>query len=115
METINSLRRILKLEHKKEYSDKAVLGGLDRYFHKQADQIRQGISNQQLLAEFDELNLANSNYGSCNAAQRKKWIMRIFDWTSKLEKAEQDSIKSSPHSRTRNNVKTKIEIGRAHV
>ncbi len=107
METINSLRRILELERKKGYSDKAVLGSLDRYFHKQADRIRQSISNQQFLAEFDELNLASSNYGSCNVDQRKKWIMRIFDWINKLEKAKQDTLKSSPHSRTRNNVRAK--------
>ncbi|MCD6599446.1 MAG: ATP-dependent DNA helicase RecG [Dehalococcoidia bacterium] len=107
MESINSLRRVLELEHKKGYTDKAVLGGLDRYFHQQAKGIRQSINNQQLLAEFDELNLANSNYSSCNAAQRRKWIMCIFDWINELEKAKQDTFKSSLRSRTKTNVKAK--------
>ena len=107
MEAINSLRGILELERKKGYSDKAVLGSMDRYFHKQATRIRQDINNQQFLAEFDELNLANSNYGSCNVDQRKKWIMRIFDWLNKLEKAKQDTLKPSPHPRTRDNVRAK--------
>jgi len=65
MTNINSLRDILELECKRGYANKAVIGGLDKYLHKQAGQIRQTIGNRRLLAEFDELNLANSNYVSC--------------------------------------------------
>ncbi len=91
MVTIDSLRKILELECKKGYSDKAVIGGLDKYLHKQAGQIRQSINNQQLLAEFDNFSLANSNYGSSNVDKRKKWIMRVFDWLNQLEEAKQIS------------------------
>ncbi|GAG83893.1 unnamed protein product, partial [marine sediment metagenome] len=89
MITTDSLRKILELEGQKGYTDKAVIGGLDKYLHKQAGQIRQGVNNRQLLAEFDELNLANSNYGSCDVDERKKCVMRLFDWLSKLEEIKQ--------------------------
>ena len=95
MITSDSLRKILELECKREYSDKAVIGGLDKYLHKQAGKIRQSINNRQLLAEFDELNLANSNYSSCDVSERKRWIMRLFDWLGKLE-AKQAAL-TSPH------------------
>ena len=89
MITSDSLRKILELERKKGYSDKAVIGGLDKYLHKQAGKIRQSINDQQLLAEFDELNLANSNYDSFDVDERKKWVMCVFDWLSKLEEVKQ--------------------------
>jgi ATP-dependent DNA helicase RecG len=84
---IDSLRSVLELERRKGYTDKAVIGGLDKYLHKQAGQIRQGINDSQLLVGFDELNLANSNYGSCGVDERKRWMANAFGWLNKLEKA----------------------------
>jgi ATP-dependent DNA helicase RecG len=83
---INSLRNVLELECRKGYTDKAVIGGLDKYLHKQAGQIRQSINNPQLVSGFDELNLANSNYGSYGVDERKRWITNVFGWLDKLEK-----------------------------
>ena len=88
MITTNSLRKILELERQKGYTDKAVIGGLDKYLHKQAGEIRQSVGNRQLLAEFAELNLANSNYSSCDVDERKKWITSAFDWLDRLEEAK---------------------------
>mgnify|MGYP001061800450 CR=1 FL=1 len=89
MISIDSLRDVLELECKKGYSNKAVIGGLDKYLHKQAGQIRQTIANPQFLASFDELNLANSNYSSCNIDERQKMIASVFDWLDKVEKEKQ--------------------------
>jgi len=113
MITIGSLREILELECKKGYANKAVIGGLDKYLHKQAGEIRQGINNQQLLAEFDELNLANSNYGSSDVDKRKKWVMRVFDWLDKLGEAEEDTLTSPLPSRERNKVRM-AEMVKSH-
>ncbi|TET41966.1 MAG: ATP-dependent DNA helicase RecG, partial [Dehalococcoidia bacterium] len=66
----------------------AVIGGLDKYLHKQAGQIRQTIGNRQLLATFDSLDLANSHYASWDTDKRKKWIANIFDMLEKLEKTK---------------------------
>jgi ATP-dependent DNA helicase RecG len=84
---IDSLRNVLELERRKGYTDKAVIGGLDKYLHKQAGPIRQSINNPQLLKGFDELNLARSNYGSYSIDERKRWMANVFDWLEKLEKA----------------------------
>jgi len=94
MTSIDSLRDVLELERKKGYADKAVIGGLDKYLHKQAGQIRQTINDPQLLVILDEFNLANSNYGSCNIDERKRWIASIFNWLDKLE--NKSEIKTTP-------------------
>ncbi len=87
MTGIDSLRNVLELERRKGYTDTAVIGGLDKYLHKQAEQIRQSINNPQLLSGFDELNLAKSNYGSYGVDERKRWMANVFGWLDKIEKA----------------------------
>ena len=102
MITIDSLRDVLELERKKGYANKAVIGGLDKYFHKQAREIRQNLIvtlneakgrelTLDLLAGFDEFNLANSHYDSLGMGERREWIANIFDWLAKLEKAKQEA------------------------
>jgi len=97
MTSIDSLRNVLELERQKGYADKAVIGGLDKYLYKQAGRIRQslilGLNSvktkevvQQVLSGFNELNLANSNYGACGVEERKRWIANVFSWLDKLEK-----------------------------
>ncbi len=102
MKPIDSLRHILAFESKKGYSNKAVIGGLDKYLHKQVGQIRQDIGGRQLLAEFDNLNLANSNYGSLDINGRKKWIAQIFVWLGKFEQAKKDTLTSPLPLKERN-------------
>jgi ATP-dependent DNA helicase RecG len=94
MTGIDSLRNVLELERRKGYADRAVIGGLDKYLHKQAGQIRENINNRQLLKGFDELNLARSNYGSCSVDERKRWLANVFDWLDKLEKASESGQQS---------------------
>jgi ATP-dependent DNA helicase RecG len=110
---IDSLRNILELERRKGYTDKAVIGGLDKYLHKQAGQIRQSLVlslNEvkaeelipQLLSGFDELNLAKSNYGSYGLDERKKWMADVLGWLDEMEKAKEDTLTSPLPSRERN-------------
>jgi len=105
---IDSLRNVLELECRKGYTDKAVIGGLDKYLHKQAGQIRQSLVlslNEvkmkelipQFLSGFDELNLANSNYSSYGVDERKRWMTNVFGWLDKLEKTK-GSIRHSERS-----------------
>jgi ATP-dependent DNA helicase RecG len=97
---IDSLRNVLELERRKGYTDKAVIGGLDKYLHKQAGQIRQSINNPQLVSGFDELNLANSNYGSYGVDERKEWMANILGWLDKLEKTAEGRQSSAVSSQT---------------
>jgi len=104
--SIDSLRNVLELECRKGYTNKAVIGGLDKYLHKQAGEIRQSINNPQLLSGFDELNLANSNYGSYGVDERKRWITRVLGWLDNLEKTREDTLTSPIPSRERH--KTRV-------
>lgn len=91
MTGIDSLRNILELERRKGYTDRAVIGGLDKYLHNQAGQIRQSINDPQLLKGFDELNLARSVYGSYSVDERNRWMANVFDWLDKLQKPTETS------------------------
>ena len=91
MTGIDSLREILELECKKGYSNEAVIGGLDKYLHRQAGQIRQSVNNLRLLAELDKFNLANFSYSSCNIDERKEWTANIFAWLGKIERANREN------------------------
>jgi ATP-dependent DNA helicase RecG len=84
---IDSLRNVLELERRKGYTDKAVIGGLDKYLHKQAGPFRQSINDPQLLKGFDELNLARSDYGSYGLDERRRWMASILGWLDKMGKA----------------------------
>ncbi len=109
MTGIDSLRNVLELERRKGYTDKAVIGGLDKYLHTQAGQIRQSVNNPQLLKSFDELNLANSNYRSNSMDERKRWITEVFGWLDKLEKATKSTLTSPLPSRERNKTGAVVE------
>jgi ATP-dependent DNA helicase RecG len=89
---IDSLRSVLELERHKGYTDRAVIGGLDKYLHSQAGQIRQSINDPRLLKGFDELDLTRSDYGSYSLKERKRWMAGIFAWLEKVEGA----TKSTP-------------------
>ena len=91
MATTDSLRKILELEQRKGYGDKAVIGGLDGYLHSHAGEIRQEIANPGLLATFDQLNLANSRYRSSDVLERKRWLALILHWLDQLEKQRRQS------------------------
>ncbi len=115
MTGIDSLRNVLELECRKGYTDKAVIGGLDKYLHKQAGQIRQSINDPQFLQGFDELNLVKSNYASYGVDERKRWIANVFGWLDKLEKAtetnsSQKVVASPPNQKRREGLDSPITI-----
>ena len=66
------LRKILGLERKKGYLDTAVIGGLDKFLHRWADQAVESINNPRLLNRFRQL--VNPGYSSLTRQQRQKWI-----------------------------------------
>lgn len=91
---IESLRAILELEQKRGYSDKAVIGGLNKYFKRWAIQIKEQINDPALLRLFDELQLSNPNYRHWDKEQRRKWISQVLDWLKEVDKSK--AKKESP-------------------
>jgi ATP-dependent DNA helicase RecG len=99
---IDSLKNILELERRKGYTDRAVIGGLDKYLHVQAEQIRQSTDSRQLLKGFDELNIAESDYGSYSTDERRRWIAGLLAWLDKVEGATKSTLALPVPSRERN-------------
>ena len=65
-QTIESLRKVLKLEQAKGYNDKAVIGGLDRFLRN--------------LSPPDEKlsRLLSLNYSTLDTRARERWIKNIL-------------------------------------
>jgi len=68
---IGSLRKILELEQKKDCSDSAVIGGLDKFIRKWADKSIEVITAPSLLAKFQKLHLRDSKYAFLTPKQRE--------------------------------------------
>jgi ATP-dependent DNA helicase RecG len=90
MEVINPLRSILELERQKGYTDRAVIGGLEEYLHRQAGQIRQSIKNRELLIGFDKLALADPNYASLSVEERRRWVSDVLAWLERVERVKNE-------------------------
>lgn len=66
-QTIENLRKVLKLEQAKGYRDKAVMGGLDRFL-------------RNLNATDKELSiLLSQNYSSLDITSREEWVKDILN------------------------------------
>ena len=88
MTNIESFHSILVLESKNNYNNKTVIGGLDGYLIQKALPIRESLSNQKIIAEFDQLNLTNINYAACNFQNRKIWICNALTWVDNVYKSQ---------------------------
>ncbi len=94
MEGTESLRNILDLERQKGYTDRAVIGGLDVYLRRHAEQIRELTTDAHLLRELDGLHLADSPYGSLGSEERKRWIADIIGWLDRAERPQETAVVS---------------------
>ena len=85
---VEPLRKILELEHKKGYTDSAVIGGLDRFLHNWASKVSETITKPQLLNHLHQLRLADLGYASLNKQQRQEWIRDVLDFLAEAEQIE---------------------------
>ena len=53
------LRKVLELEHRKDYSDSVVFGGLDRFLAKWGARVEGAITDSALLKRFNKLRKIN--------------------------------------------------------
>ncbi len=94
--SVEPLRKILELEHKKGYIDSAVIGGLDRFLRNWAPQAVESMTTPQLLNRFNKLHLVNSNYASLTKQQRKEWVKAVLDFLAEEEGGEAEKGKAKP-------------------
>ncbi|MFC1897439.1 ATP-dependent DNA helicase RecG [Chloroflexota bacterium] len=95
---VESLRKVLGLEHSKGYTDSAVFGGLDKFLRNWAGQAAASITEPQFLNRFHKLHLANSDYALLTKQQRKEWIKTVLDFLAEEEgrEAKKDKVKQTP-------------------
>ena len=93
-----SLRKVLKLEHQKGYTDSAVFGGLDKFLHNWAGQAMDSITDPQFLNRFHKLHLIDPKYASLTKQQRKKWIEAVLNFLSEdeLKEVKETKVKLTP-------------------
>jgi len=87
---VESLGKILELEHRKGYVDSAVIGGLDRFLHRWARQAIESITNPQLLHSFNQLHLIDSSYASMTKQQRKEWLKDILHFLADTKYSQEE-------------------------
>jgi len=82
------LRRVLELEEKKGYRDKAVFGGLNRFLANWKIKAQEALATPRQLRRFKELHLDNPGYAALSPDERKKWIAKVHTFLSQLERGE---------------------------
>ncbi|MFH1381300.1 MAG: ATP-dependent DNA helicase RecG [Chloroflexota bacterium] len=90
-----ALRKILELEGKKDYTDAAVMGGLDRFLHNWAAGAAGSITRPRLLARFKKLGLAQSNYAGLTREQRRDWIESVLTFLTEAERGDESKEKTT--------------------
>jgi len=93
---VESLRKVLELEHSKGYADSAVFGGLDKFLRNWAGQATESITDSQSLNRFHKLHLADSDYASLTKQQRKEWVKAVLDFLSEEEGGEAGKVEVKP-------------------
>ncbi len=82
------LRRVLDLEEKKGYQDKAVIGGLDRFLANWKIKAQEALTSPRRLGRFKELHLDEPGYAALSPDERKKWIAGVRVFLTQLEHGE---------------------------
>jgi ATP-dependent DNA helicase RecG len=93
---IESLRKILELERDKDYTDSAVIGGLDKFLHRWSGQAMESITNQKLLAQFRRLRLDDSKYAAMPPPHRQRWIEEILGFLAEFGEMPAEKVEVKP-------------------
>lgn len=113
---VEPLRTILKLECQRNYANTAVIGGLDKFLLKWARETKDKINSPKLLASFNQLQLADSNYAAWDIDNRKAWVKDALDWLARAEEAavakaiKKSQIRSVTASRPSTDSRTPISM-----
>ncbi|MFH1482786.1 MAG: ATP-dependent DNA helicase RecG [Chloroflexota bacterium] len=81
-----ALRKVLDLEKKKGFSDRAVIGGLDRYLRNWAVKA-DGLASPALFHRLKELGLLEPRYSTWDQERRQQWVEEVLAFLEGLEKA----------------------------
>ncbi len=92
-----SLRKILELEKRSGYQDKAVIGGLDRFLKRWREERVEpvnSVTNSTTTAGIDLL--LNTSYSSLSKKERARWIYRILGSLKNQDKKSGETTEEKP-------------------
>jgi hypothetical protein len=81
-----ALRKILDLEKKKGFTDRAVIGGLDRYLRNWAAKA-DGLASPDLFHRLKKLGLLEPRYSTWDQERRQPWVEEVLAFLEGMEKA----------------------------
>ncbi len=81
-----ALRKVLDLEKKKGFSDRAVIGGLDRYLRNWAVNV-DGLASPALFHRLKELGLLEPRYSVWDQERRQQWVEEVLAFLEGIGKA----------------------------
>jgi len=81
----SSLRKVFSLEQKKNFSNTAVIGGLDKFIRNWFNQTAGSISDPATLKRFKSLHLSTPAYDKMTLHARQQWITDLTALINELE------------------------------
>ncbi len=81
----SSLRKVFSLEQKKNFSNIAVIGGLDKFIRNWFSQAAGSISDPAILKQFKNLHISAPGYDKMTLRARQQWIADLTALINELE------------------------------
>jgi hypothetical protein len=100
----SSLRKVLALEQKKNYSNTAVIGGLDKFVRNWYSQVISTVSDPKLLKRIKSLRLSNPNYDKLTPESRQQWtdnLLVLIDDLADNKTTVPEKVVPPPPNKTR--------------
>jgi len=85
------LRKVLELEQARGYTDRAVIGGLDKFLRRWAAQEAASMTSPRLLARFKKLRLDKAGYASLTVGQRQQWVAGLYAFLDSIKLGESEA------------------------
>jgi ATP-dependent DNA helicase RecG len=101
---ISTLHNIINLEIQKGYTNTAVVGGINLFIDKFANEVKGKIKNAQQKKHFNGIISAGSHYREWNIAKRKEWIESVIEWTKEYEKPHDRGEKTEKAGNKKNDL-----------
>lgn len=93
---IQHLRKILELEVKRGYDDRAVIGGLDRFLANWVKETSQEATSPRLVTKLRSLRPDGARYSDMDIKHRQEWLSRTLRSLDDMEAAGQRPPVSAP-------------------
>ena len=81
---LSQLQKVLALEQRRGYSDEAVVGGLDLFLRRWAQEAHRLVPHPMVRTGLRRLGLLAPNYGAMPHDKRAAWVERVLRWSDGL-------------------------------